>query len=80
MSTLTDSQRINTRSHRTSGLRNRSEDTRSLTDKMKTLLLLSLCVYVAWAQDNLDFDDYDIVSVCSLQTKNTLLSIKTVFK
>lgn len=29
---------------------------------MKTLLLLYLCVYVAWAQDNLEYDDYDAVS------------------
>ncbi|GLD53762.1 fibrinogen beta chain [Lates japonicus] len=26
---------------------------------MRTLLLLYLCVYVAWAQDNLEFDDYE---------------------
>lgn len=26
---------------------------------MRTLLLLYLCVYTAWAQDNLDYDDYD---------------------
>ncbi|CAJ1048269.1 fibrinogen beta chain-like [Xyrichtys novacula] len=26
---------------------------------MKTLLLLYLCLYVAWAQDALDYDDYD---------------------
>ncbi|KAM7376902.1 hypothetical protein PAMA_013601 [Pampus argenteus] len=27
---------------------------------MKTLLLLYLCVYVSWAQDNLEYDDYDV--------------------
>uniref|UniRef100_A0A672HJN0 Fibrinogen beta chain n=1 Tax=Salarias fasciatus TaxID=181472 RepID=A0A672HJN0_SALFA len=26
---------------------------------MKTLLLLYLCVFAVWAQDNLDYDDYD---------------------
>ncbi|XP_042257976.1 fibrinogen beta chain [Thunnus maccoyii] len=29
---------------------------------MKTLLLLCLCVFVAWAQDDLDYDDYGLVS------------------
>lgn len=31
---------------------------------MRTLLLLYLCAYVAWAQDDLEYDDYDTVSVC----------------
>ncbi len=26
---------------------------------MRTLLVLYLCIYVSWAQDNLEFDDYD---------------------
>uniref|UniRef100_A0A3P8V8J7 Fibrinogen beta chain n=1 Tax=Cynoglossus semilaevis TaxID=244447 RepID=A0A3P8V8J7_CYNSE len=30
---------------------------------MRTLLLLCLCAYVAWAQDDLEFDDYETVNV-----------------
>ncbi|XP_020513726.1 fibrinogen beta chain [Labrus bergylta] len=36
---------------------------------MRTLLVLCLCLYVAWAQDNLEYDDYDMDTVTSSGSK-----------
>ncbi|KAM6960443.1 fibrinogen beta chain [Tautogolabrus adspersus] len=36
---------------------------------MRTLLLLCLCLYVVWAQDNLEYDDYDTDTPASSGTK-----------
>uniref|UniRef100_A0A3P8V3P7 Fibrinogen beta chain n=1 Tax=Cynoglossus semilaevis TaxID=244447 RepID=A0A3P8V3P7_CYNSE len=37
---------------------------------MRTLLLLCLCAYVAWAQDDLEFDDYETVSLGQILTSH----------
>ena len=38
---------------------------------MRTLLLLYLCAYVAWAQDDLEYDDYDTDAKSSLLKNGT---------
>lgn len=46
---------------------------------MRTLLLLCLCAYVAWAQDDLEFDDYETVSLGQILTSHLHLPFRSTF-